>query len=213
MSYSAGYFEQAAKISLAIDHAAVERVASGLAALRERGGRLFLLGVGGSAANCSHAVNDFRKLAGIEAYSPCDNVAELTARTNDEGWATVFEAWLKVSRANKNDAVMVFSVGGGDAERNVSPNIVRALDEAKRRGLTIYGIVGPNGGYTRKVGDEVITVPVEDKTRVTPHTEAFQAVIWHCIVCHPKLMTNSNKWEAIDPLDQKQKKKQSRISR
>ena len=197
MSYAAKYFEQAAKISLAIDHAAVERVAVGLARLRERGGRLFLLGVGGSAANCSHAVNDFRKLAGIEAYSPCDNVAELTARTNDEGWATVFEAWLKTSRANKNDAVMVLSVGGGDTERNISPNIVRALDEAKRREMTIYGIVGPQGGYTHKVGDEVIRVPVDDPSAVTPHTEAFQAVIWHCIVCHPELRQTSNKWEQI----------------
>lgn len=213
MTYVTDYLRQAAKICLAIDHEAVERIAIGLAALRERGGRLFLIGVGGSAANCSHAVNDFRKLAGIEAYSPCDNVAELTARTNDEGWATVFEAWLKVSRANKNDTIMVFSVGGGDAERNVSPNIVLALDEAKRRGLTIYGIVGPNGGYTRKVGDEVITVPVEDKTRVTPHTEAFQAVIWHCIVCHPKLMTTSNKWEQITRAGENPRVAQGRISR
>lgn len=212
MSYLANYFEQTSKISLAIDHAAVERVAIGLARLRDRGGRLFLLGVGGSAANCSHAVNDFRKLAGIEAYSPCDNVAELTARTNDEGWETVFEAWLKTSRADKNDAVMVFSVGGGDAERNVSPNIVRALDEAKRRGMTIYGIVGPKGGYTRKVGDEVILVPVDDASAVTPHTEAFQAVIWHGIVCHPALMQVSNKWEEITQ-SQKSGDKQSRISR
>ena len=197
MSYVTEYFEQASKIALAIDHEAVERVAIGLARLRDRGGRLFLLGVGGSAANCSHAVNDFRKIAGIEAYSPCDNVAELTARTNDEGWATVFEAWLKTSRANEKDAVMVFSVGGGDAEKNVSANIVRGLEEAKRRGLTIYGIVGPNGGYTRQVGDEVILVPVEDKSAVTPHTEAFQAVIWHCIVCHPELARATNKWETI----------------
>ena len=197
MSYLADYFEQASKICLAIDQAMVEKVALGLAALRERGGRLFLIGVGGIAANCSHAVNDFRKLAGIEAYSPCDNVAELTARTNDEGWPTVFEGWLKVSRANKNDAVMVLSVGGGDAERNVSPNIVRALDEAKKRGMTIYGIVGPNGGHTFKVGDAVIRVPVEDRSAVTPHTEAFQAVIWHGIVCHPALIQASNKWEGI----------------
>lgn len=206
MGYAAEYLNQAAKICLAIDPQAIERIAIGLAALRERGGRLFLIGVGGSAANCSHAVNDFRKLAGIEAYSPCDNVAELTARTNDEGWDTVFEAWLKVSRANKNDIVMVLSVGGGDAERNISPNIVRALDEAKKRGLTIYGIVGPHGGHTRKLGDEVIVVPVADRSFVTPHTEAFQAVIWHCIVCHPKLMAASNKWEAIDATVEKQKK-------
>ena len=213
MTHSEKYFEQASRISLAIDPLAVDRIAHGLAKLRERGGRLFLLGVGGSAANCSHAVNDFRKLAGIEAYSPCDNVAELTARTNDEGWATVFEAWLKTSRANKNDAVMIFSVGGGDAERNISPNIVRALDEAKRRGLTIYGIVGPNGGYTHKVGDEVIRVPVEDPSSVTPHTEAFQAVIWHCIVCHPDLMMAPNKWEQITHAGEKTGEKQGRISR
>ncbi len=211
MNYLANYFEQASKISLAIDHAAVEIVVMGLVRLRERGGRLFLLGVGGSAANCSHAVNDFRKLAGIEAYSPCDNVSEITARTNDEGWATVFEAWRITSRANKNDAVMVLSVGGGDAERNISPNIVRALDEAKRRGVTIYGIVGPNGGYTRKIGDEVILVPVEDRSAVTPHTEAFQAVIWHGIVCHPELMRASNKWEQTLH-DQKSGNQQSRIS-
>ena len=197
MTHSEKYFEQASKICLSIDTAAIERLVQALVKLRERGGRLFLLGVGGSAANCSHAVNDFRKLAGIEAYSPCDNVAELTARTNDEGWATVFEGWLKVSRADKKDAVMVLSVGGGDAERNVSPNIVRGLEEAKRRGLTVLGIVGPKGGYTHQVGDEVIRVPVEDPTAVTPHTEAFQAVVWHCIVCHPALMTAPNKWEQI----------------
>lgn len=213
MSYSAKYFEQASKIALAVDSAAVERVALALAALRDRGGRLFLLGVGGSAANCSHAVNDFRKLAGLEAYSPCDNVAELTARTNDEGWATVFEAWLKTSRADQNDAVMVFSVGGGDAERNISPNIVRALDEAKRRGLKIYGIVGPKGGYTHKVGDEVIRVPVEDPSAITPHTEAFQAVIWHCIVCHPALMIASNKWEGVTRAGDKTSDAPGRISR
>src|SRR5262249_43933452 len=151
-------------------------------------GRLFLIGVGGSAANCSHAVNDFRKLAGIEAYTPCDNVAELTARTNDEGWSTVFEAWLKTSRAGSRDAVFVLSVGGGDAERNVSPNIVRALDEAKRRNVKIFGIVGRDGGYAKKVGDWVLVIPTVSAGSVTPHTEAFQAVIWHCLVSHPKLM-------------------------
>ena len=213
MSYSSKYFEQVSRIALAIDPQAVDRVAIGLAQLRERGGRLFLIGVGGSAANCSHAVNDFRKLAGIEAYTPCDNVAELTARTNDEGWATVFEEWLKTSRANSNDAVMVFSVGGGDVERNVSPNIVRALQEAERRGMKIYGIVGPHGGYTQKVGDEVIRVPVDDAASMTPHTEAFQAVIWHCIVCHPGLTLTRNKWEQMNQSGGKQKEKQGRISR
>ena len=197
MTHSEQYLQQAARIAQAIDPESLERLALGLVRLRERGGRLFLLGVGGSAANCSHAVNDFRKLAGIEAYSPCDNVAELTARTNDEGWATVFEAWLKTSRANEKDALLVLSVGGGDAEQNISVNIVNALNEAKKRGLTIYGIVGPNGGHTKKVGDEVVVVPVEDRSMVTPHTEAFQAVIWHCIVCHPRLMAHSNKWEQV----------------
>lgn len=197
MSHSKKFFEQAAQIALAVDHKAVEKVVAGLVQLRRRKGRLFVIGVGGSAANCSHAVNDFRKLTDIEAYTPCDNVAELTARTNDEGWETVFEAWLKTSRANENDAVLVLSVGGGDADRRVSVNIVRALDEAKRRRLTIYGIVGPNGGHTLKLGDEVIRIPVEDKSSVTPHSEAFQAVVWHCIVCHPDLMAKPNKWESM----------------
>src|SRR5947208_7383316 len=197
MTHSQRYFEQAAAIALAIDHEAVERMAAGLAALRERGGRLFLIGVGGSAANCSHAVNDFRKLSGIEAYSPCDNVAELTARTNDEGWPTVFEAWLRTSRAGAKDAVLIFSVGGGDVERNVSPNLVRALDEAKRRGARILGIVGRDGGYTKKAGDVVVVVPTVAAALVTPHAESFQAVIWHCLVSHPRVMLQSNKWEGL----------------
>ena len=196
-THSQRYFEQVAKIAEAIDHQSLERIVTGLVDLRERGGRLFLFGVGGSAANCSHAVNDFRKIAGIEAYTPVDNVAELTARTNDEGWETVFEAWLRTSRANENDAVLIMSVGGGDAERGVSVNIVRALDEAKRRGLTIYGIVGRDGGYTKQVGDEVIVVPTVDAAHVTPHTEAFQAVVWHCIVSHPDLMVHEMKWESV----------------
>jgi D-sedoheptulose 7-phosphate isomerase len=196
-SHARRFLEETAEICRRLDHAAIDRIAHGLAELRSRGGRLFLLGVGGSAANCSHAVNDFRKLAGIEAYSPCDNVAELTARTNDEGWATVFEAWLKTSRANEKDAVLVFSVGGGDRERNVSVNLVTALDEAKRRGLTIYGIVGRDGGYTNKVGDEVVIVPTVDPAHITPHAEAFQAVIWHCVVCHPAVILRENKWEGL----------------
>ena len=196
-THSERYFEQVAAIAATIDHAAIERLAQALAALRDRGGRLFLLGVGGSAANCSHAVNDFRKLAGIEAYSPCDNVAELTARINDDGWPTVFEAWLRTSRAGANDAVLVLSVGGGDSERNVSVNIVRALDEAKRRGLAIYGVVGRDGGYTRKLGDEVVVVPTVDPAHVTPHTEAFQAVVWHSLVCHPLLMQQRAAWEEL----------------
>jgi D-sedoheptulose 7-phosphate isomerase len=197
MTFAQRYLEQAAQVALRIDADAVERMALGLAALRARGGRLFLIGVGGSAANCSHAVNDFRKLAGIEAYSPCDNVAELTARTNDEGWDTTFAAWLRTSRAGAADALLVLSVGGGDAERGVSANIVRALDEARARGLAIYGIVGRDGGYTRQVGTEVVVVPTVDPALITPHSEAFQAVIWHCLVCHPAVILRANKWEAL----------------
>jgi D-sedoheptulose 7-phosphate isomerase len=191
------FLGQTARIAAAIDHGAIERMAERLAALRDRGGRLFLIGVGGSAANCSHAVNDFRKLAGIECYSPCDNVAELTARTNDEGWPSVFESWLRTSRADANDALLVLSVGGGDLERNVSPNIVRALEEAQRRGMTIYGIVGRDGGHTRRLGDVVVIVPTIDLDFVTPHAESFQAIVWHCLVCHPLLRTGANRWESI----------------
>ena len=197
-SHSQIYFRQAAQIAEQIDHGAVERIAQGLALLRERGGRLFLLGVGGSAANCSHAVNDFRKLNGIEAYSPTDNVAELTARTNDEGWETVFESWLKTSQADSDDALFIFSVGGGDVERNVSVNLVRGIEEAKRRGMTVYGIVGREQSYAKLAGDEVVVVPVPDQSMLTPHAEAFQAVIWHAIVCNPLLMQRANKWESLD---------------
>src|SRR5438034_979240 len=190
------YFDEVVKVAQQIDVAGVERLAGELRALREREGRLFFLGVGGSAGNCGHAVNDFRKLCGIEAYAPTDNVSELTARTNDEGWDTVFAAWLRTSRANSRDAIFVFSVGGGDAERNVSVNIVRALDEAKSRRLKIFGIVGRDGGYTRKVGDEVVVIPTVDPSHVTPHTEAFQAVVWHCLVSHPKLQLQATKWRS-----------------
>ena len=196
MSHAKLYLAEAAKITECIDYEMIDRIAEGLADLRDRGGRLFLLGVGGSAANCSHAVNDFRKLCGIEAYTPVDNVSELTARTNDEGWDTVFAAWLKVSRADKDDAVLIFSVGGGDAEKNISANLVRALDEAKRRGLRIFGVVGRQGGYTKQVGDVVVVVPTVNAAHVTPHTEAFQAVVWHCLVSHPKLQIVGTKWES-----------------
>ena len=192
--HSRAYFEEVVKVAQSIDIAAVERLATELVALRERGGRLFLLGVGGSAANCSHAVNDFRKLCAIEAYTPVDNVSELTARTNDEGWSTVFSAWLKVSKANSRDAILVFSVGGGSAEKNVSTNIVDGLDEAKRRGMTVLGIVGRDGGHTRQVGDCVVVVPTVESSRITPHTEAFQAVIWHCLVSIPILQQAPTKW-------------------
>lgn len=188
------YFQEVVKVAQSIDIAAVERLATELAALRERNGRLFFLGVGGSAGNCGHAVNDFRKLCGIESYAPTDNVSELTARTNDEGWDTVFAAWLKTSRANDKDAVFVFSVGGGNLEKNVSPNIVTGLKEAKQRGLKVFGVVGRDGGYTRQVGDCVIVVPTVDAGRVTPHTEAFQAVVWHCLVSHPVLQQVATKW-------------------
>lgn len=195
MSHTEQFFAEARLITERIDYAVIERIAEDLVDLRLRGGRLFLLGVGGSAANCSHAVNDFRKLCGIEAYTPVDNVSELTARTNDEGWETVFAAWLAVSRADDNDAIFVFSVGGGDVEHNVSVNLVRALDEAKRRGLKIYGVVGRQGGYTKQVGDAVAVIPTVNAEHVTPHTEAFHAVVWHCLVSHPKLQIVSTKWE------------------
>jgi D-sedoheptulose 7-phosphate isomerase len=188
------YFEEVEQVARAMDVAAIEKLAGELSALRDRAGRLFFLGVGGSAANCAHAVNDFRKLCGIEAYAPTDNVAELTARTNDEGWDSVFAAWLRTSRAGERDAVFVFSVGGGDLEKNVSANIVAALKEAKSRGTKVFGVVGRDGGYARKVGDCVIVVPTVEASRVTPHTEAFQAVVWHCLVSHPALQKTATKW-------------------
>jgi D-sedoheptulose 7-phosphate isomerase len=198
-SHSHTYMSEAAEICGRIDPKDIENLVADLRRLRENGGRLFIIGVGGSAANCSHAVNDFRKLCGIETYAPVDNVAELTARTNDEGWETVFAAYLRTSHANKNDAVLVFSVGGGDAIRNVSANIVAALDEAKSRDMKIFGFVGRDGGYTKKVGDNVIVIPTVSSDRITPHSEAFQGVLWHCVVCHPDLMVQENKWEGLAP--------------
>ena len=197
MTHSEQFLDRVAEVARQLDRTAVERLASELAALRDRGGRLFILGVGGSAGNSGHAVNDFRKLAGIEAYAPTDNVSELTARINDEGWDTVFAAWLVTSRANANDAILVFSVGGGDVERNVSPNIVRAVDEARRRGLRIFGVVGRDGGYTRRVGDVVVLVPTVDPIWTTPLAEAFQTVVWHCLVSHPAVQQAATKWESI----------------
>jgi len=194
MGHVTDYFREVSDIARDLSLEAIEALCDELVALRARGGRLFLIGVGGSAANCSHAVNDFRKLCGIEAYAPTDNVSELTARTNDDGWSSVFSEWLKVSRADSADAVMVFSVGGGNLEKNVSPNIVSCLQEAKSLGLRIFGIVGRDGGYTKQVGDNVVVVPALSPARVTPHTEAFQAVIWHCLVSHPKLQKNATKW-------------------
>jgi len=192
--HTKAYFSEVVRLAQSIDTAAIETLAGELASLRERHGRLFILGVGGSAGNSSHAVNDFRKLCGIEAYAPTDNVSELTARTNDEGWDTVFSAWLRTSRANDKDAVLVFSVGGGNMEKNVSPNIVAGLKEAKLRGLKVFGVVGRDGGYTKQVGDCVVVVPTVDASRVTPHTEAFQAVVWHCLVSHPALQQIPTKW-------------------
>jgi D-sedoheptulose 7-phosphate isomerase len=197
MTHSDTYFDQVGEVARTIDRRAVERLVDALIALRERHGRLFFLGVCGSAANCSHAVNDFRKLCGIEAYTPVDNVSELTARTNDEGWETVFAAWLRTSRANSSDAVFVFSVGGGDAARNVSANIVRGLEEAKARGLKVFGVVGRDGGFTKTVGDEVIVIPTVDPKAVTPLSEAFQAVVWHGLVSHPRLAVQEAKWEGL----------------
>jgi len=194
IDHIADYFEQVCEIARKIDHACIDRLAMRLKELRERGGRLFILGVGGSAANCGHAVNDFRKLCGIESYAPTDNVSELTARTNDEGWETVFAGWLETSNLSANDAVLVFSVGGGDAERKVSVNIVRGLDLAKQRGAVVLAVVGRNGGYAGRVGDEVVIIPTVDEKLVTPHTEAFQAVVWHCLVSHPNLQRNATKW-------------------
>ena len=194
MLHVAKYFAQVNTIAATIDQGAVESMAHALAALRDAGGRLFFIGAGGSAGNCGHAVNDFRKLCGIEAYAPTDNVSELTARTNDEGWETVFAAWLVTSKLSEKDGVFVFSVGGGDLERNVSPNIVRALELAKKRNARIFGVVGRDGGYTKKVGDHVIVIPTVDPAHVTPHTEAFHAVVWHCLVSHPKLQQNATKW-------------------
>ena len=192
--HAAEFFAQSAAICSKLDAGKVETLATELAALRERGGRMFLIGVGGSAGNCSHAVNDFRKLCGIETYSPVDNVSELTARANDEGWDTIFAGWLDTSRLTKNDAIFVLSVGGGDVERNVSTNIVKAIDFAKSRGAKVFGIVGKDTGHTAKTGDVVIVVPQVKPEWVTPLSEAFQAVVWHCLVSHPALQIRKTKW-------------------
>lgn len=194
MSHVEHFLKSAAEICASIDRAAVERLAQALKALREREGRLFVLGVGGSAGNASHAVNDFRKLCGLEAYAPTDNVPELTARTNDEGWPTVFAGWLKTSRVSRKDAVLVLSVGGGNAERNVSVNIIEGIKLAKAQGASIFGIVGRDGGYTAQHADIAVIIPTIDAQLVTPHAEAFQAVIWHCLVSHPVLQVQSTKW-------------------
>jgi D-sedoheptulose 7-phosphate isomerase len=194
--HTQNYFREVAEVARGIDQAEVDRMIDVLVDARTRGGRLFILGVGGSAGNAGHAVNDFRKLCGIEAYAPTDNVSELTARVNDDGWATSFANWLRGSRIDANDVVLVFSVGGGNAEKNISANIVEALKLAKSAGARIIGVVGRDGGYTKQVADACVVVPTVNPTAVTPHTEAFQAVVWHGMVTHPKLIANEMKWES-----------------
>ncbi len=197
MSYSAQHLKETAEIVAKINPADCDKCVAELRAVREHGGRLFMLGVGGSAANASHAVNDFRKIAGIETYAPTDNVSELTARTNDEGWASVFVEWLRVSKLNSKDCLFILSVGGGNLEKNVSPNLVAALQLAKQVGARIIGIVGKDGGYTAKVADACVIVPTVNPNNVTPHSEAFQAVVWHLFVSHPDLKVNQTKWESV----------------
>jgi D-sedoheptulose 7-phosphate isomerase len=197
MTFAEQFLAESIEILKRIDTGSVDAVAALLAACRAAGGRLFILGVGGSAANASHAVNDFRKICGFEAYAPTDNVSELTARVNDEGWAGVFEAWLRVSRLRSDDALLIFSVGGGDLEKQVSPNLVAAIDYAKSVGAKVAGIVGRDGGHTRKAADACIVVPTVNPRHVTPHTEAFQAVLWHLLVTHPALKAAETKWESV----------------
>ena len=194
MTFTQQFLEEAVETIRRIDAAAVERVAALLASCRERGGRLFILGVGGSAANASHAVNDFRKICGFEAYAPTDNVSELTARTNDEGWAGVFESWLRTSRLKPEDALLIFSVGGGNLEKQVSTNLIGAIQYAKVVGAAVTGIVGRDGGFTAQSADACVVVPTVNPAHVTPHAEAFQAVIWHLLVTHPALKINATKW-------------------
>lgn len=197
MTFTEQFLAETSEIIRRVDIGAVEAVASLLAECRASGGRLFILGVGGGAANASHAVNDFRKICGLEAYAPTDNVSELTARTNDEGWAGVFEGWLRVSRLRAPDMLLIFSVGGGDLEKQVSPNLVTAIRYAKSVGARVAGIVGRDGGFTRLAADACILVPVVNPLHITPHTEAFQAVLWHLLVTHPALKTAETKWESV----------------
>lgn len=197
MTFTQQFISEARSILDQLNVEAIDRMVALLAATRASGGRLFILGVGGSAANASHAVNDFRKIVGIETYAPTDNVSELTARTNDEGWATIFESWLKTSRLRRNDAILVFSVGGGNLEKNVSPNLVAALQYAKTVGAAVLGIVGRDGGYTGQVADACVIVPTVNAANTTPHAEAFQAVVWHLLVSHPDLKQVQTKWESV----------------
>lgn len=201
MNYTRQHLDEASRVIAGLDADAIERIVALLVELRARGGRLFFLGVGGSAANCSHAVNDFRKIAGIEAYTPVDNVSELTARTNDEGWESVFVQWLRGSRLHSRDMLFVFSVGGGSLEKNISPNLVRALQYAKELGAQVVGVVGRDGGYTARVADACVVIPTVNPDSVTPHSEAFQAVVWHLLVSHPRLKTEPTKWESTAAFD------------
>ena len=196
MSYAQQHVNEAIDILGKIDVGAIEKMADLLANIKQIGGRIFFLGVGGSAGNCSHAVNDFRKIVGIESYAPTDNVSELTARTNDDGWATVFVEWLKTSKLSAKDAVFIFSVGGGNLEKNISSNLVMAMQHAKAVGAKVTGVVGRDGGYTAKVADACVIVPTVNSETITPHSEAFQAVVWHLLVSHPKLKASQTKWES-----------------
>lgn len=196
-SYTQNYLAEVNQITARLDVDAIERMVGLLVGLRSRGGRLFILGVGGGAGHASHAVNDFRKIVGIEAYTPTDNVSELTARINDDGWETTFANWLRISRLSDQDMILVFSVGGGDIARNISPNLVRALEYGRQVGAKVCGIVGRDGGYTAQVSDACIVIPTVNPETVTPHTEAFQAVVWHLLVSHPALQQTAMKWESV----------------
>jgi D-sedoheptulose 7-phosphate isomerase len=196
-SFSRAFLDESIEVIRRIDAETVDRMAAGLAASRDAGGRLFILGVGGSAGHASHAVNDFRKICRFEAYTPTDNVSELTARVNDEGWDSCFAAWLEISRMTANDAVLVFSVGGGNVEKNVSVNLVRAIDHARNAGAKVFGIVGKDGGYTKQVADECVLIPIVANERITPHTEGLAAVVWHLLVSHPALKVTQTKWESV----------------
>ena len=197
MIYSDAHLSEVIEIIKKIETKQIEKMVELILNVRNEKGRIFFLGVGGSAGNCSHAVNDFRKIIGVESYAPTDNVSELTARTNDEGWSTIFSEWLKVSNLNPKDLIFVFSVGGGNIEKNISPNLVEALNYGKSIGCKLVGVVGRDGGYTTKVADACVIIPTVNEKTITPHTEAFQAVIWHLIVSHPKLKLNETKWESV----------------
>jgi len=198
ISYVTAYLDEVQAVAAKLSVDAIAGIVEGLVALRSAGGRLFVLGVGGSAGNASHAVNDFRKIVGIEAYAPTDNVSELTARINDEGWDTAYANWLRGSRLAAKDAILVFSVGGGNAEKRVSTNLVEAVKYARGVGAKVYGVVGRDGGYTAQVADACVIIPTVNPSTVTPHTESFQAVVWHLLVSHPRLLAHQMKWESVD---------------